>query len=57
MARMVVTSPEYTKSKYNLKMLKEIEEYVASTVQVNIPVSNFLRSTDLPKTSYSYLNL
>ncbi|RYO76177.1 hypothetical protein DL766_007476 [Monosporascus sp. MC13-8B] len=40
MARMVVTSPEYTKSKYNLKMLKEIEEYVASTVQVNIPFNN-----------------
>ncbi|RYP61769.1 hypothetical protein DL771_010009 [Monosporascus sp. 5C6A] len=40
MARMVVTSPEYTKSKYNLKMLKQIEEYVASTVQVNIPFNN-----------------
>ncbi|RYO81319.1 hypothetical protein DL764_009780 [Monosporascus ibericus] len=40
MARMVVTSPEYTKSKYNLTMLKEIEEYVASTVQVNIPFNN-----------------
>ncbi|EHK22632.1 uncharacterized protein TRIVIDRAFT_28038 [Trichoderma virens Gv29-8] len=40
MARMVVTSPEYTKSKYNLKMLKDIEEYVASCVQVNIPFNN-----------------
>lgn len=40
MARMVVSAPEYTKSKYNLKMLKEIEEYVASCVQVNIPVSH-----------------
>lgn len=39
MARMVVTSPEYTKSKYNLPQLKMIEEYVASVVQVNIPVS------------------
>lgn len=38
MARMVVTSPEYTKEKYNLPMLKQIEEYVASVVQVNIPV-------------------
>ena len=40
MARMVVSAPEYTKSKYNLKMLKEIEEYVTSCVQVNIPVSH-----------------
>lgn len=39
MARMVVTSPEYTKSKYDLPKLKAIEEYVASVVQVNIPVS------------------
>ncbi|KAK7413052.1 homocitrate synthase lys21 [Neonectria punicea] len=37
---MVVTSPEYTISKYNLKMLKDIEEYVASCVQVNIPFNN-----------------
>lgn len=40
MARMVVSAPEYTKSKYNLTMLKEIEEYVASCVQVNIPFNN-----------------
>ncbi|KAK3181505.1 homocitrate synthase lys21 [Lecanicillium sp. MT-2017a] len=40
MARMVVTSPEYTKEKYKLPMLKQIEEYVASVVQVNIPFSN-----------------
>ncbi|KAK0385768.1 hypothetical protein NLU13_6945 [Sarocladium strictum] len=40
MARMVVTSPEYTKSKYNLPQLKAIEEYVASVVQVNIPFNN-----------------
>ncbi|KAF7536616.1 hypothetical protein G7Z17_g13012 [Cylindrodendrum hubeiense] len=39
MARMVVTSPEYTKSKYKLIQLKAIEEYVASVVQVNIPVN------------------
>jgi homocitrate synthase len=40
MARMVVTSPEYTKNKYNLKALKDIEEYVASVVQVNIPFNS-----------------
>ncbi|KAI1816068.1 hypothetical protein GGS20DRAFT_539960 [Poronia punctata] len=40
MARMVVSAPEYTKTKYNLPMLKEIDEYVASIVEVNIPFSN-----------------
>ena len=52
MARMVVTSPEYTKSKYNLKMLKDIEEYVASCVEVNIPVSTSVRATGLLVISY-----
>ncbi|KAI1396379.1 hypothetical protein F4819DRAFT_475451 [Hypoxylon fuscum] len=40
MARMVVTAPEYVTKKYNLKALKEIEELVASAVQVNIPFNN-----------------
>ncbi|KAM5379231.1 hypothetical protein ACJA88_005791 [Fusarium oxysporum] len=40
MARMVVTAPEYTKTHYKLPKLKEIEEYVASVVQVNIPFNN-----------------
>lgn len=44
MARMVVTAPEYTKAKYNLPMLKEIDEYVASVVEVNIPVSTYLEA-------------
>jgi homocitrate synthase len=40
MARMVVTTPEYTKTHYKLPKLKEIEEYVVSVVQVNIPFNN-----------------
>ncbi|KAI1767043.1 hypothetical protein GGR53DRAFT_518655 [Hypoxylon sp. FL1150] len=40
MARMVVTAPEYVTKKYNLKALKEVEELVASAVQVNIPFNN-----------------
>ncbi|KAF5007672.1 hypothetical protein FDECE_6008 [Fusarium decemcellulare] len=40
MARMVVTSPEYVTQKYNLKALKEVEELVASAVQINIPFNN-----------------
>jgi hypothetical protein len=38
MARMVVTAPDYVKSKYNLKALKSLETLVADAVQVNIPV-------------------
>lgn len=38
MARMVVTAPDYVKSKYNLKSLKSLETLVADAVQVNIPV-------------------
>ncbi|KAG9254824.1 homocitrate synthase [Emericellopsis atlantica] len=40
MARMVVTAPEYTKSKYNLKELKALETLVADAVQINIPFNN-----------------
>jgi len=40
MARMVVTAPEYVKSKYNLKMIKEIEDLVAEAVQINTPFNN-----------------
>jgi homocitrate synthase len=40
MARMVVTSPEYVKSKYKLHMLKEIEDMVAEAVEVNTPFNN-----------------
>ncbi|PKK43291.1 hypothetical protein CI102_11837 [Trichoderma harzianum] len=40
MARMVVTAPDYVKSKYNLKALKSLETLVADAVQVNIPFNN-----------------
>ncbi|ORY71134.1 HMGL-like-domain-containing protein [Pseudomassariella vexata] len=40
MARMVVTSPEYVKSKYRLDMIKEIEDLVAEAVEVNTPFNN-----------------
>ena len=58
MARMVVTSPDYVKSKYKLSMIKEvsyfrnlrrpyhvlkslqIEDMVASAVEINIPFNN-----------------
>ena len=40
MARMIVSAPEYVKSKYNLKKLRDIETLVAEAVQVNIPFNN-----------------
>ncbi|KAK3995321.1 HMGL-like-domain-containing protein [Cladorrhinum sp. PSN332] len=40
MARMVVTAPEYVKSKYKLHMLKEVEDLVAEAVEVNTPFNN-----------------
>jgi hypothetical protein len=50
MARMVVTAPEYTKSKYNLKELKALETLVADAVEINIPFNNPVTSvTALPK--------
>ncbi|KIW08422.1 homocitrate synthase, mitochondrial [Verruconis gallopava] len=40
MARMIVAAPDYVKSKYNLKMLKEIEDLVAEAVEINTPFNN-----------------
>jgi homocitrate synthase len=40
LARMVVSAPEYVKSKYKLTMLKEIEDMVAEAVEVNTPFNN-----------------
>lgn len=40
LARMVVSAPDYVKSKYKLHMIKEIEDLVAEAVQVNTPFNN-----------------
>jgi homocitrate synthase len=40
MARMIVIDRDYVKSKYRLEKLKEIEDLVASAVEVNIPFNN-----------------
>lgn len=40
MARMIVADREYVRSKYKLHKLKEIEDLVASAVEVNIPFNN-----------------
>ncbi|GJN73466.1 homocitrate synthase, mitochondrial precursor [Purpureocillium lilacinum] len=40
LARMLVTSPDYVKSKYKLHLIKEIEDLVAEAVEVNTPFNN-----------------
>ncbi|PSK36118.1 Homocitrate synthase, mitochondrial [Elsinoe australis] len=42
MARMIVADREYVKGKYNLHMLKEIEDLVADNVEINIPFNNYI---------------
>jgi homocitrate synthase len=37
-ARMMVADPEYVKSKYNLPMLREIENLVAEAVEISVPL-------------------
>lgn len=39
-ACLYAANPEYVKSKYNLSMLREIENLVAEAVEVNVPFSN-----------------
>ncbi|KAI1452954.1 HMGL-like-domain-containing protein [Annulohypoxylon moriforme] len=40
LAKMVVAAPDYVKSKYKLKMIKEIEDLVAEAVEINTPFNN-----------------
>ncbi|KAK3292433.1 HMGL-like-domain-containing protein [Chaetomium fimeti] len=40
LARMVVSAPDYVKSKYKLPLLKEIEDLVAEAVEINTPFNN-----------------
>lgn len=41
-ARMYTVDPDYVMGKYNLKMLREIENYVADLVEVQIPFNNYI---------------
>ncbi|KAF2235601.1 homocitrate synthase [Viridothelium virens] len=40
MARMIVSDHDYVTNKYRLHKLKEIEDFVAAAVQVNVPFNN-----------------
>lgn len=39
---MYTVDPDYVMGKYNLKMLREIENYVADLVEVQIPFNNYI---------------
>ena len=40
MARMIVSAPDYVKSKYKLHKLRDLETLVAEAVEVNLPFNN-----------------
>ncbi|EPX71048.1 homocitrate synthase [Schizosaccharomyces octosporus yFS286] len=42
LARMYVTDREYVTSKYNLKKLRDLENLIADSVQVQIPFNNYI---------------
>ncbi|GMK59977.1 hypothetical protein CspeluHIS016_0901940 [Cutaneotrichosporon spelunceum] len=41
-ARMMVADPEYVKSKYDLSMLRELENLVAEAVEIQVPFNNYI---------------
>ncbi|BEJ17983.1 hypothetical protein CspHIS471_0702600 [Cutaneotrichosporon sp. HIS471] len=41
-ARMMVADPDYVKSKYNLTMLREVENLVAEAVEIQVPFNNYI---------------
>ncbi|OTB03804.1 hypothetical protein M426DRAFT_321305 [Hypoxylon sp. CI-4A] len=45
LARMIVTSPDYVKSRYKLHQLKAIEDLVAEKVEINVPFNNPITGT------------
>lgn len=41
-ARMYSVNPQYVKSKYNLPMIREIENYVSEIVNIQVPFNNYI---------------
>jgi homocitrate synthase len=41
-ARMYAANPDLTRRKYNLPLLREVENYVASLVSVDVPFNNYI---------------
>jgi len=42
LARMYAHNPEKVKAKYELKLLREVENYVAARVRVDVPFNNYI---------------
>jgi homocitrate synthase len=38
----LAVNPTYVKSKYNLKLLRDIENYVSEIVDVSVPFNNYV---------------
>ena len=55
-ACLYAANPEYVKGKYNLAMLREIENLVAEAVEVNIPFMNPITFVPSIVLLYSKLN-
>ena len=45
-ACLYAANPEYVMSKYNLKMLREIENLVAESVEIAVPFNNPITSVN-----------
>jgi homocitrate synthase len=52
---LYAANPEYVKSKYNLPMLREIENLVAEAVEVNIPFMNPITFVGIPHNHATFL--
>jgi len=55
-ACLYAANPEYVKAKYNLPMLREIENLVAEAVEVNIPFMNPITYVNSTPTTVSFEN-
>ncbi|KID92791.1 homocitrate synthase [Metarhizium guizhouense ARSEF 977] len=45
LARMIVSSPDYVRSRYQLSQLKDLENLAAESVEINIPFNNLSRAS------------
>ncbi|THH18122.1 hypothetical protein EW146_g2814 [Bondarzewia mesenterica] len=55
-ACMYAANPEYVKAKYNLPLLREIENLVAEAVEVNVPFMNPITYAEMPCSTLPFSN-
>ena len=56
-ACMYAANPEYVKAKYNLPLLREIENLVAEAVEVNVPFMNPITYVALQSSAIRFFNI